>query len=205
MLHGRTLGRLNRHDDLHRRVRLAYQAASEHRAAKMDEQLQPGMTFSQVVKQFGEPDIEKKPTDTTEIWSYAKHANSNDVTAEVFYTSAKEGDAGTFEDLKFVDGSSPHGARVSIRWSQRTLRDHHYSQLWTWRRRGSAQWGRNRRIVGLVRLLRFIRPLGYGFLATACPEQSSEPVLGDVLIRKRTAFVTLAASVLLIEVPKIVD
>lgn len=83
---------------------LAYQAASEHRAAKMDAQLQSGMTQAQVAKQFGEPDIEEKPNDTTEIWSYAKHANSNDVTAELLYTSAKEGDAGTFEDLKFVDG-----------------------------------------------------------------------------------------------------
>jgi outer membrane protein assembly factor BamE (lipoprotein component of BamABCDE complex) len=83
---------------------LAYQAASEHRAAKMDAQLQPGMTPAQVAKQFGEPDIEEKSNDTTEIWSYAKHANSNDVTAELLYTSAKEGDAGTFEDLKFVDG-----------------------------------------------------------------------------------------------------
>jgi len=104
MLHGRTLAASIAMMICIEGCGLAYQAASEHRAAKMDEQLQPGMTFSQVVKQFGEPDIEKKPTDTTEIWSYAKHANSNDVTAEVFYTSAKEGDAGTFEDLKFVDG-----------------------------------------------------------------------------------------------------
>lgn len=83
---------------------LAYQAASEHRASKMQEELQTGLTMAQVHQMFGEPDIEEKPDDTTEIWSYAKHANRNDVTAELLYTSAKEGDAGTFEDLKFVDG-----------------------------------------------------------------------------------------------------
>jgi len=83
---------------------LAYQAASEHRASKMEAQLQPGMTFAQVHQQFGEPDIEDKSDDNREIWSYAKHANSNDLMAEMVYTSAKEGDTGTFEDLKFVDG-----------------------------------------------------------------------------------------------------
>src|ERR1700735_3806623 len=81
---------------------LAYQAASEHRASKMQEELQSGLTIAQVHQMFGEPDIEDKPDDSTEIWSYAKHANNNDVTAELLYTSAKEGDAGTFEDLKFV-------------------------------------------------------------------------------------------------------
>jgi outer membrane protein assembly factor BamE (lipoprotein component of BamABCDE complex) len=83
---------------------LAYQAAAEHRASKMEEQLQSGMSQAQVAHQFGEPDIEDKPNDNTEIWSYAKHANSNDLMAEMVYTSAKEGDKGTFEDLKFVDG-----------------------------------------------------------------------------------------------------
>ncbi|HLX36536.1 MAG TPA: hypothetical protein VKR29_02005 [Candidatus Binataceae bacterium] len=83
---------------------IAYQAASEHRASKMEEQLQAGMTEAQVAHQFGEPDIEDKPDDNTEVWSYAKHANSSDLMAEMVYTSAKEGDAGTFEDLKFTDG-----------------------------------------------------------------------------------------------------
>ena len=31
--------------------------------------------------------------------------HSDDVAAEILYTSAKEGDKGTFEDLKFTDGS----------------------------------------------------------------------------------------------------
>ena len=83
---------------------LAYQAAAEHRAAKMDQQLQPGLTFAQVAEKFGQPDIEDKPDDTTEIWGYAKRTNRGDLMAELTYTSAKEGDAGTFEDLKFVDG-----------------------------------------------------------------------------------------------------
>ena len=83
---------------------LAYQAAAEHRAAKMEQQLQVGMTPGQVAKQFGEPDIETHVDDSNEIWSYGKHANSNDVAAEMLYTSAKAGDAGTFEDLKFTDG-----------------------------------------------------------------------------------------------------
>jgi hypothetical protein len=83
---------------------IAYQAAAERRANKMENQLTPGLTMAQVRQTFGQPDIEDQTDETTEVWSYAKHANSNDVTAEVFYTSAKEGDAGTFEDLKFVDG-----------------------------------------------------------------------------------------------------
>lgn len=61
--------------------------------------------MAQVQRKFGEAEIKDRSDDRTEIWSYAKHANSNDVTAEILYTSAKEGDQGTFEDLKFVDGS----------------------------------------------------------------------------------------------------
>ncbi len=84
---------------------LSYQAASAHRAAKMEQELKPGDTMAQVREMFGEPDIEEALDDHTEIWSYAKHANSNDTFAKVFYTSAKEGDAGTFEDLRFLDGN----------------------------------------------------------------------------------------------------
>jgi hypothetical protein len=84
---------------------LSYQAAAEHRAAKMEQELKPGDSMAQVRDTFGEPDIEYTPDDQTEVWSYAKHANSNDTFAEMFYTSAKEGDLGTFEDLKFVDGN----------------------------------------------------------------------------------------------------
>jgi hypothetical protein len=84
---------------------LSYQAASAYRANEMERELEPGDTMAQVQQMFGEPDIEDKPDAQTEIWSYAKHANSNDVAAEVFYTSAKEGDNGTFEDLKFTNGN----------------------------------------------------------------------------------------------------
>lgn len=84
---------------------LSYQAASAYRANKMEKELKAGDTMEQVRQRFGQPDIEDKPDDQTEIWSYAKHANSNDVAAEIFYTSAKEGDHGTFEDLKFTNGN----------------------------------------------------------------------------------------------------
>jgi hypothetical protein len=84
---------------------LSYQAASAYRANKMERALKPGATMAQVQREFGQPDIEDRPDDRTEIWSYAKHANSNDVAAEILYTSAKAGDQGTFEDLKFTDGS----------------------------------------------------------------------------------------------------
>jgi hypothetical protein len=84
---------------------LSYQAATEHRAAKMEQELKPGDSMAQVREIFGEPDIEYKPDEQTEVWSYAKHANSNDTFAEMFYTSAKEGDLGTFEDLKFTNGN----------------------------------------------------------------------------------------------------
>jgi hypothetical protein len=53
---------------------------------------------------WGEPDIRTYVDPRTEIWSYAKHANRDDYTATLLYTSAKEGDSGTFVDLKFNDG-----------------------------------------------------------------------------------------------------
>ena len=83
---------------------LVYQAASGYRANKMTKALQPGLTMSDVHKSWGEPDIRTYSDQSTEIWSYAKHANSNDMTAALLYTSAKEGDTGSFLDLKFVDG-----------------------------------------------------------------------------------------------------
>jgi len=70
----------------------------------MENTLKPGMTSLEVHRAFGEPDIRNYVNDRTAIWSYAKHANSNDATAAVLYTSAKEGDQGSFVDLKFVDG-----------------------------------------------------------------------------------------------------
>jgi hypothetical protein len=84
---------------------LAYQAGSEYRASKMEKTLKPGMSSAEVHQSWGEPDIRNYVDQHTEIWSYAKRANSNDVTASVLYTSAKEGDQGTFLDLKFNDGN----------------------------------------------------------------------------------------------------
>jgi hypothetical protein len=83
---------------------LFYQAASRYRANKMENNLKVGMTSLEVHQMYGEPDIRNYVSDQVAIWSYAKHANNADVTAAVLYTSAKEGDKGTFLDLKFVDG-----------------------------------------------------------------------------------------------------
>jgi outer membrane protein assembly factor BamE (lipoprotein component of BamABCDE complex) len=83
---------------------LFYQAASGYRANQMEKMLKPGMTSLQVHQTWGEPDIRNYVDQRTEIWSYAKHANAGDVTAAVLYTSAKEGDKGSFLDLKFDDG-----------------------------------------------------------------------------------------------------
>ncbi len=52
------------------------------------------MTSLAVHQTYGEPDIRNYVNDRTEIWSYAKHANSSDATAAVLYTSAKPGDKG---------------------------------------------------------------------------------------------------------------
>ena len=83
---------------------LAYQAASSYRADKMEKSLKPGMSSLEVHQLYGEPDIRNYVNDKTEIWSYAKHANTGDVTAQILYTSAKEGDKGSFLDLKFNEG-----------------------------------------------------------------------------------------------------
>jgi hypothetical protein len=83
---------------------LFYQAASGYRANKMENTLKPGMTSLEVHQKFGEPDIRNYVNDRTAIWSYAKHANNTDVVAATLYTSAKEGDKGSFLDLKFDDG-----------------------------------------------------------------------------------------------------
>ena len=83
---------------------LFYQAASSYRANKMENNLKLGMTSLEVHQLYGEPDIRNYVNDKTEIWSYAKHANNTDVVAATLYTSAKEGDKGSFVDLTFNDG-----------------------------------------------------------------------------------------------------
>jgi hypothetical protein len=83
---------------------VAYQAGTEVRAKHMQESLKAGETMPEVGHAYGEPDIRTDVSENTEIWSYAKRANSNDLAASLFYTAAKEGDKGDFIDLKFVDG-----------------------------------------------------------------------------------------------------
>lgn len=70
----------------------------------MAEELKAGQTMPEVHNKWGEPDLRTYAGARTEVWSYAVHANTNDVAATLLYTSAKEGDAGSFLDLKFVDG-----------------------------------------------------------------------------------------------------
>jgi hypothetical protein len=83
---------------------LFYQAASGYKVNKMESALKPGMSSLEVHQMWGEPDMRNYVNQRSEIWSYAKHANSNDVTAAALYTSAKEGDTGSFLDLKFNNG-----------------------------------------------------------------------------------------------------
>ncbi len=83
---------------------LFYQAGTRIKAQHMANSLSVGESMVDIHKSWGEPDIRQYPTSDTEIWSYAYKPNSNDVMAALVYTSAKEGDKGTFVDLKFVDG-----------------------------------------------------------------------------------------------------
>jgi hypothetical protein len=83
---------------------LFYQAGSQIRASRMQDSLQVGQTALQVHRKWGEPDIRKELAGNVQVWSYAKRANSNDLAATLFYTSAKEGDTGNFLDLRFKDG-----------------------------------------------------------------------------------------------------
>ncbi|HTW89639.1 MAG TPA: hypothetical protein VMD75_16700 [Candidatus Binataceae bacterium] len=83
---------------------VAYQAGTEIRANHMRDSLKAGESMPEVRERFGEPDIRTDTDSGAEIWSYASRANSNDVAATLFYTSAKSGDNGHFVDLKFVNG-----------------------------------------------------------------------------------------------------
>ncbi|MBF6567338.1 MAG: hypothetical protein IVW54_00510 [Candidatus Binataceae bacterium] len=83
---------------------MAYQAGTQLRTQHMRDSLKAGESMPEVHAHFGEPDIRTDAGKNTEIWSYATRANSNDLAATLFYTSAKEGDKGHFMDLKFVDG-----------------------------------------------------------------------------------------------------
>jgi hypothetical protein len=83
---------------------LAYQAGTRIKATRMSDSLQVGQTSPDVHHSYGEPDIRTYLPGDTEVWSYPYKPNSNDVAAALMYTSSKDGDKGTFLDLKFVGG-----------------------------------------------------------------------------------------------------
>jgi hypothetical protein len=83
---------------------LAYQAGTRIKATRMSDSLQVGQTSPQIHHSWGEPDIRTYLPGETEVWSYPYKPNSNDMAAALMYTSSKDGDKGTFLDLKFVGG-----------------------------------------------------------------------------------------------------
>jgi hypothetical protein len=83
---------------------VAYQAGTRIKATRMSDTLQVGQTSPQVHHSWGEPDLRTYLPGDTEVWSYPYKPNSNDVVAALMYTSSKDGDKGTFLDLKFVGG-----------------------------------------------------------------------------------------------------
>jgi hypothetical protein len=83
---------------------LAYQAGTRIKATRMSDSLQVGQTSPEVHRSWGEPDLRTYLPGETEVWSYPYKPNSNDITAALLYTSSKDGDKGTFLDLKFVGG-----------------------------------------------------------------------------------------------------
>ena len=83
---------------------LVYQAGSEVKTRHMLESLKPGQTTLAVHKDWGEPDLRTEDDQHTQIWSYARRPNTNDIAATMLYTSTKPGDEGKFLDLKFIDG-----------------------------------------------------------------------------------------------------
>lgn len=83
---------------------LFYQAGTRYRAVRMSESLKPGESMLTVHRRWGEPDLREYPSQNVEIWSYPYQTNTNDIAAALLYTSAKEGDRGTFLDLTFING-----------------------------------------------------------------------------------------------------
>jgi hypothetical protein len=83
---------------------VAYQASTEVRASRMQRNLKVGESSADVHQQWGEPDLRQDADQSTQIWSYAKRSNTNDIAATLLYTNTKEGDQGQFVDLTFVDG-----------------------------------------------------------------------------------------------------
>src|SRR5258708_19439444 len=78
-----------------------YQAGREARTVHMRGSLKAGETPLQVHNDWGEPEMRSSASEA-EIWSYAERANTNDIAATLFYTSAKPGDYAKFLDLNIV-------------------------------------------------------------------------------------------------------
>jgi hypothetical protein len=83
---------------------VAYQAGTRIKATRMSDSLKVGEPSPEVHHSWGEPDLRDYLPGDTEVWSYPYKPNSNDITAALLYTSSKDGDKGTFLDLKFVGG-----------------------------------------------------------------------------------------------------
>jgi hypothetical protein len=81
-----------------------YQAGTRVRGHRMLNSLQAGQTAAEIRNQWGQPDIISDAPNGAQVWSYAERPNSDDIAASLLYTSAKEGDKGTFIDLQLVDG-----------------------------------------------------------------------------------------------------
>ncbi|MHB8382972.1 MAG: hypothetical protein ACYDC3_11635 [Candidatus Binataceae bacterium] len=83
---------------------LFYQAGTRIEASHMTQNLKVGEPMAEVHHKYGEPDIHQFLPNDGEIWSYPYKPNSSDLTAELLYSQTKEGDLGTFVDLKFQGG-----------------------------------------------------------------------------------------------------
>src|SRR5262249_48056325 len=83
---------------------VAYQASTAIRASRMQRNLNVGESVIDVRKQWGEPDLRQDADQDTQIWSYAKRSNTNDIAATLLYTNTKEAHQGQFVDLTFDDG-----------------------------------------------------------------------------------------------------
>ena len=83
---------------------VAYQASTQVRAHRMLNSLQAGQSEAELRSKWGQPDMVSDGANGSQVWSYAERANSDDIAASLLYTSAKEGDQGTFIDLHMMDG-----------------------------------------------------------------------------------------------------
>ncbi len=66
--------------------------------------LKAGESAVDIHGRWGQPDIVLDRGGEAEVWSYAERPNSDDIAASIFYSGVKEGDKGTFVDLRMVNG-----------------------------------------------------------------------------------------------------